>query len=83
MTGLQMKYFVLKPHGNDVYAAASRAAMRSYANMIREENREMSDQLREWADREQILAKACTHPGVLNIRRLSIRRHISQRKQRR
>lgn len=53
MNGLMMKYFVLKPGGNDAYAKASRAAMRHYATMIREENRELSDDLRAWADREQ------------------------------
>lgn len=31
MDGLMMKYFVLKPRGNDAYAAASRAAMHAYA----------------------------------------------------
>jgi len=49
----QMKYFVLKPRGTDVYAKASRAAMRSYANIIRRDNVALSDALREWADREQ------------------------------
>ena len=38
MTGLEMKYFVLKPRGNDRYAAASRAAMRRYADVIVGEN---------------------------------------------
>jgi hypothetical protein len=31
MNGLLMKYFVLKPAGDDRYAAASRKAMRAYA----------------------------------------------------
>ena len=53
MSGLEMKYFVLKPRGDDAYAKASRAAMRKYALMIREENPDLSDELREWADREQ------------------------------
>lgn len=52
MAGLQMKYFVLKPHGDDAYAKASRAAMRAYANHIAEENPDLRDELREWADRE-------------------------------
>jgi hypothetical protein len=52
MAGLMMKYFVLKPSGNDGYAKASRAAMRAYANNIREENPELCNELREWADRE-------------------------------
>ncbi len=53
MDGLFNKYFVLKPHGDDIYASASRAAMRHYAAMIRQGNRHLSDELREWADREQ------------------------------
>ena len=52
MSGLQMKYFVLKPNGNDAYAKASRAAMRAYANHIANENKELCDELREWADSE-------------------------------
>jgi hypothetical protein len=52
MSGLQMKYFVLKPHGDDAYAKASRVAMRAYANQIREENKELCDELRAWADKE-------------------------------
>lgn len=52
MTGLVMKYFVLKPKGDDVYASASRGAMRQYAKLIQLENPELSVQLREWADRE-------------------------------
>lgn len=52
MDGLLMKYFVLKPAGNDRYAAASRRAMRAYADFIREENVVLSDELRDWAGRE-------------------------------
>ena len=51
--GLKMKYFVLKPRGSDVYAAASRKAMRAYANLIEPENPTLAMELREWADREQ------------------------------
>jgi hypothetical protein len=56
MTGLLMKYFVLKPEGADRYAAASRRAMRAYAEHIREENPELANQLRDWADTEQAKA---------------------------
>ena len=52
MNGLQMKYFVLKPHGNDKYAEASRVAMRNYSNTIAEHNPKLADELWEWADRE-------------------------------
>lgn len=53
MSGLLMKYFVLKPAGNDRYAAASRKAMRAYATFIAEENPELAAELRNWADHEQ------------------------------
>lgn len=49
---LQMKYFVLKPNGNDGYAKASRMAMRQFANAINGENPELASQLIDWADRE-------------------------------
>lgn len=49
MPGLQMKYFVLKPKGNDPYAAASRAAMHQYAKFIEPENPELAKELRDWA----------------------------------
>lgn len=48
MNGLQMKYFVLKPKGDDVYAEASRAALRAYANHIAVENMELANDLWEW-----------------------------------
>lgn len=53
MSGLLMKYFVLKPKGDDIYAAASRKAMRAYALHIREANLRFSEELRAWADDEQ------------------------------
>ncbi|MDE2442009.1 MAG: hypothetical protein KGP14_13380 [Betaproteobacteria bacterium] len=53
--GLLMKYFVLKPAGDDAYAKASRAAMRQYARLIREENQGLHDDLVAWADREQFV----------------------------
>ena len=56
MSGLQMKYFVLKPNGSDRYARASRVAMRAYARSIDRENPELALQLEEWAGREQFLA---------------------------
>jgi len=52
MNGLVMKYFVLKPKGTDVYADASRRAMRVYAATVSMENPELTKELREWADRE-------------------------------
>lgn len=58
MTGLVMKYFVLKPAGDDAYAKASRAAMRAYGNHIRGENHELCNELWEWAQREMDAANA-------------------------
>lgn len=52
MNGLTMKYFVLKPRGEDIYAAASRKAMRAYARLIQNENPELARELIEWADAE-------------------------------
>lgn len=52
MNGLQMKYFVLKPKGNDRYAEASRAAMNQYARLIEHENPQLAKELREWTQRE-------------------------------
>lgn len=53
MAGLIMKYFVLKPKGNDPYAEASRCAMYAYALSIKDENPELMDDLIEWWDRER------------------------------
>jgi len=54
MDGLKLKYFVLKPEGTDIFAEASRRAMREYANTIRRvgDNKAFSDEIREWADTE-------------------------------
>lgn len=49
MKGLKMKYFVLKPNGNDVYAEASRAAMNQYARLIEHKNPKLAKELRDWA----------------------------------
>jgi hypothetical protein len=52
MTGLIIKYFVLKPEGDDNYAIASRRAMSAYAKWIEEENPILASELREWVHRE-------------------------------
>jgi len=49
MDGLVMKYFVLKPKGRSVYAAASRVAMLAYADEIEKLNPKLAGQLRDWA----------------------------------
>ena len=48
MNGLQMKYFVLKPKGNDAYANASRMAMAAYAKAINDENPKLKQELIDW-----------------------------------
>ncbi len=58
--GLQMKYFILKPKGETLHAAASRAAMRAYADTIRMVDPDMAADLRAWARREHDRA---THGG--------------------
>ena len=58
--GLEMKYFVLKPRSkeyDDVYARASREALRTYAIIIREENELLSDDLLRWTEYEEELYK--------------------------
>lgn len=68
--GLLMKYFVLKPRGNDEYARASRAAMLAYAKEIEATDQQLSRQLEDWvsdagaeAQREALLAKITARPG--------------------
>jgi hypothetical protein len=43
-----MKYFVLKPKGEDIYAKASRAAMLEYARVINRDNPELAEDLEDW-----------------------------------
>ena len=60
MTGLKMKYFVLKPrsnYANDRYGAASRKAMRAYANHIFIEDEDLARDLLVWAAEESAWAK--------------------------
>ena len=63
MSGLMMKYFVLKPKGNDPYAEASRCAMYAYAQSIEEENPDLSSDLIEWWDRERKAALDAAKEG--------------------
>ena len=59
--GLEMKYFVLKPRGTDQHAKASRAAIRQYAKLIRDEDEVLYMSLMEWAQTETEKA------GVLGV----------------
>lgn len=47
-----MKYFILMPRGANIYAAASRRALRTYATHIQDENPELCAALRKWVDTE-------------------------------
>lgn len=58
MAGLQLKYFVLKPAGSGAHAAASRAALRTYAGHIEALEPELARDLRLWVDREVSNANA-------------------------
>lgn len=53
MPQLQMKYFVLKPAGDDAHAMACRAAMRCYARHIAATIPDLAAELTEWADKEE------------------------------
>lgn len=53
MSGLEMKYFVLKPKGDNPYAKASRAALKAYADSIQEENAQLCHDLHLWEIDEQ------------------------------
>lgn len=60
MAKLEMKYFVLKPrskHAADYFAAASREAMRRYAEVIENWEPEFAQELKNWADKETEYAK--------------------------
>ena len=61
-SGLQMKYFVLKPAGDTAYGHASRKAMLIYARIIRTTNPKLAQDLEDWAQRE--LFRAIETPYV-------------------
>lgn len=48
MNGLLMKYFVLNPSKKDEYGRASRNAMLMYALTIKDTNKELATDLRQW-----------------------------------
>jgi len=49
-TGLEMKYFVLKPKGVDSYAEASRKAIIAYAKHIQSINPTLANDLKKWME---------------------------------
>ena len=70
MEGLIMKYFVLKPKGKSIYAAASRKALRAYAHHIFSVNEDLATGLLDWADKESFVRsediKAVKAAGLFN-----------------
>ncbi len=53
MDGLLMKYFVLRPAGEDWHAIASREAMRVYAHYVQGANGALSKDVTRWVNREE------------------------------
>lgn len=49
MTDLKMKYFVINPAGDDIYASASRSALIDYARVIKKVNPRLARSLEQWA----------------------------------
>ena len=48
---IKLKYFVINPASSDKeYAATSRAAMREFAKSIAKTDKELANDLRDWAD---------------------------------
>ena len=57
MSKLELKYFVLKPKSkvaSNLYAKASRQALRAYADSIKPENNELAFDLKCWANNEEL-----------------------------
>lgn len=61
---LYMKYFVLKPSGDDKYAIASRQAMYEYSRAIEETDPELADEVWDWAQREADAMALANPPAV-------------------
>ncbi len=53
MSGLELRYFVLKPSAAGLHGKACRAALRKYASMMLETEPELAADLRAWCDAEQ------------------------------
>jgi len=56
LEGLLLKYFVVKPKGNNIYAKASREAILRYADIIKIINPIFANDLIKWVENEQDLA---------------------------
>lgn len=62
MSGLEMRYFVLRPGKGGPHGRASRHAMWAYAQAIRDEDPLLAAELLNWAHREEI-AHGCKGDG--------------------
>lgn len=59
MAGLLLKYFVLKPRSKkagDVFAIASRAALKRYADVVQKADPELATEIRQWVEAEGMRA---------------------------
>ena len=50
MSGLELRYFILKPGAKGRHGMASRAALRAYLRVIAAEQPELALDLKEWVD---------------------------------
>lgn len=50
---MELKYFTLKPRGTTPYARASRAAMRTFAAEIEQDNLKLSAEVKQWVHEEE------------------------------
>ena len=57
MSGLEMRYFILKPGAKGKHGTASRAALLAYAYVIKDENPEFYSDLRDWIVKEHVKAQ--------------------------
>jgi hypothetical protein len=70
--GLLLKYFILKPKGNNIYAKASRLAMLRYAEVIDIDNPIFANDLRRWVTCEQDITLEEARFGFKKYRRTNI-----------
>ena len=52
MSGLEMRYFILKPGGKGLHGFASREAMLLYAKIIEADQPEFAMEIRSWVENE-------------------------------
>lgn len=52
MSGLELRYFVLKPSGNGLHGYASREALLLYAKIMEVEQPDFAEEIRSWVKEE-------------------------------